>query len=597
MLFLKYMNDAVSQIKARLSIEELVSQYVQLKKTGKYYKALCPFHKEKTPSFVVSPDKQMAYCFGCQKGGDIFAFLQQLEGLDFSGALKELAQRANVELSTTTPSYPKEKKEILLYIQEQACQFFERVLWNDSPGVDVLSYLHQRGMKDETIRRFRLGLAPDSFDQTYSILVKKGFSQQEVVQAGLAIARDGQSGEIYDRFRLRLMFPISDIQGRVIAFGGRILRDSDEPKYVNSPETVLYRKSEAAFGLYEAKSSLYSLKKVVLVEGYMDVLASVQAGVSNTVAVSGIALTEDHIRVLKRYADEFILCFDADDAGEKATRRAVELCQKHELEVKIVRPSQGKDPGELAVMSPELWLSNLESAVPYMMYYFDLYREFEQRGMLDRKAVSQELVPLLAGVLNRIEQDMYVKKLAGLWLVSPQIIYDEINRFFRKSKPVRSLNVFSSDTVPAKASVVSNPVPVMTDIEYVCALLLEFSDVAGSVRDVLNMVEWPETHAHFLTALLHHSNLEEVMDTLDPATFERLRIQMLWLEVYHSDWSLDQVVSEVKKTIDRLRLKQYDRKRRDLLQKMVIARQEGSPNKERELFEQYVKTFSHGTYP
>jgi len=155
------MNDAVSQIKARLSIEELVSQYVQLKKTGKYYKALCPFHKEKTPSFVVSPDKQMAYCFGCQKGGDIFAFLQQLEGLDFSGALKELAQRANVELSTTTPSYPKEKKEILLYIQEQACQFFERVLWNDSPGVDVLSYLHQRGMKDETIRRFRLGLAPD----------------------------------------------------------------------------------------------------------------------------------------------------------------------------------------------------------------------------------------------------------------------------------------------------------------------------------------------------------------------------------------------------------------------------------------------------
>ena len=238
------MNNAIDEIKAKLSIEELVGQYVQLKKVGRSLKGLCPFHQEKTPSFIVSPDKGIAYCFGCNKGGDVFRFIQEVEGVDFNDALKILAERTGVKLEEykVEKAVPKGQKELLMEIYEKVAGFYEKKLWDSAEGKKVLEYLHKRGLNDESIKLFRLGFAPDSFDETYTWLLRNGFDKRELVMSGMAMTKETTLEKIYDRFRGRLMFPIFDSLGRVVAFGGRALIKDQEPKYLNSSESAVYHK-------------------------------------------------------------------------------------------------------------------------------------------------------------------------------------------------------------------------------------------------------------------------------------------------------------------------------------------------------------------
>src|SRR3989338_3901859 len=338
--------DPVIDIKGRLSIEDVVRPYVQLKQAGRSLKGLCPWHSEKTPSFVVSPERQLAYCFGCSKGGDMFSFIQEIEGVDFKGAIELLAERAGLDLShyersMSTPKVTKDHKDELFRANEEAAKFFQEYLMSTKEGKKVLQYLEDRGMTAETVRRFGLGLSPDSFDETLNYLVQKKCSMSELLEVGLVSSQSTTLDKTYDKFRCRLMFPILNVQGKIAVFGGRALKKDDQPKYMNSPESPIYHKGDILYGFYRAKKAIREHDLAVVVEGYMDVMASHQAGVEHVVASSGTALTDAQLKLLKRFTNNVAFSFDTDVAGEEALRRAIDIGQPLGIMMKVIRVPNG----------------------------------------------------------------------------------------------------------------------------------------------------------------------------------------------------------------------------------------------------------------
>jgi DNA primase len=334
------------EIKNKLDIKEVIGQYLKLQKAGANYRALCPFHKEKTPSFFISPSRQIWHCFGCNSGGDIFSFIMKIENIEFKEALKLLAQKAGVELTYENPQI-RSQKQILIDINKEASKFFEENLWKNK---DVINYLVKRGLNQETIKEFHLGWAADEWQSVSNFLIKKGFKSKDIIDSGLAVAKNT---EIYDRFRSRIMFPIEDYSEGIVGFTGRIfqginplktIKDIEKiGKYINSPQTLIFDKSKILYGLSKSKNYLRSQESTLLVEGQMDFLAAWQSGIKNIVATSGIALTAYQLKILKRYNNTLVLGFDMDEAGEKASERSIELALSKEFNVKILRLPEGKD--------------------------------------------------------------------------------------------------------------------------------------------------------------------------------------------------------------------------------------------------------------
>ena len=320
----------VEEVKNRIDIVEFISGYIPLKKAGHNYKGLCPFHAEKTPSFVVFPDTQTWHCFGaCGTGGDVFRFFMQAEGTDFSEALRELAQRAGVSLGPPTPrsEAADKQREKLLDIQAAAAQYFHHQLRQSKEGAQVREYVADRGINTETVERFQLGYALNKWEGLKSHLTGRGYTEADLVEAGLLVKKE-ETGSSYDRFRKRLIIPIRDSQGRVIAFGARALDPNDVPKYLNSPQTPLFDKSSTLFGLDLAKRAIRNSDQAVIVEGYMDVLSAHQRGHANVVAGMGTALTEAQLTLLKHLTKNFVLALDADTAGDAATLRGINLARE-----------------------------------------------------------------------------------------------------------------------------------------------------------------------------------------------------------------------------------------------------------------------------
>ncbi|MBD3328181.1 DNA primase [Candidatus Peregrinibacteria bacterium] len=423
----------VQDIKDRLTIEDVVGQYVQLKKVGRSLKGLCPFHAEKTPSFIVSPEKQIAYCFGCNKGGDIFSFVQEVEGTDFAGAIKILADKAGVEMKTfQNPQYKQQKsqKEKFLDLYEQVTEFYEKQLWKTEKGKKVLEYLKNRGISEDSIKLFRLGFSPDSFDETYNYLLQKGYTKKELVQAGLAMSKETTMQKIYDRFRGRLMFPIFDNIGRIVAFGARALSKDQDPKYLNSPETLIYHKSNVLYGLSFAKTAIKQTAKTVIVEGYFDVIASYQAGVKNVVASSGTALTEKQLRILKPLSNEIILSFDNDMAGQDAARRAFEIAQNLEMDTKMISVPDGKDPADYVKEHGNEFGKIVDEAESYSEYFYKyLLSTYGTDSLAARKKILNEIIPFFHLLKSSVEKDEYVRKLAHDLDFKEVQVYDEIRNY------------------------------------------------------------------------------------------------------------------------------------------------------------------------
>jgi DNA primase len=435
------MNGTTEEIKARLNIVELIGSYVRLEKSGIHYKACCPFHQERTPSFMVNEEKNMWHCFGCGKGGDAFAFVMEIEGLSFREALTLLAEKTGVELpqyQTTTPEQ-KDNKERLFALLELATKFYEKQLW-DGPGkTGILGYLRKRGLSDDSIKTFRLGYAPDGWRHLMDFLTAKGYTVAELEQAGLIIRKSSDQGAThtthsqYDRFRDRVMFPIFDIFGHVIGYSARVAPGGDESqaKYINTPETILYHKSRALYGLFQAKQVMKQVGMTVVVEGNMDVIAMHQAGIGHTVAVSGTALTDEQLALMKRYGNEVRLFFDMDGAGQKAARKSALLALEKELEVSVVALPFGKDAAEMGKENPEQLREVVANAIPALRYFLEKSVEgHDKNSASGKRQVVEEQAELLQAVKNPIERAEAIKSLARALSVDERVIVGAVNQFF-----------------------------------------------------------------------------------------------------------------------------------------------------------------------
>lgn len=405
------MDSQIDLIKKRLDIVDCVSEYVPLKKSGRNYKGLCPFHTEKTPSFMVNPDRQIFKCFGCGKGGDIFRFLQEIDNLEFPEALRVLAKRAGVELKEYRPSPQAKLRERVLLAQGLAAKFYQTILLEHPVGKAALEYLKSRGLTPATIKEWGLGYAPNQWEVVSGALAAKGYTSDEIISTGLGVASD-RGKQPYDRFRGRIMFPIRDITGRVIGFSGRILGEG-EPKYMNSPESVIYQKSNVLFGMDLAKNEIKKANLAVLVEGNVDVIASHQAGVKNVVAPLGTALTSGQISTLMRFAESAALAFDTDLAGDAATKRGIEMAEEAGLNIRVVH-LLGKDPDEMITESPKSWREAVERATPIYDFYLDsAMSRADAKSPEGKRKIAKEVLPILKKITDPILRGHYLKLVAG----------------------------------------------------------------------------------------------------------------------------------------------------------------------------------------
>jgi DNA primase len=412
-LNLKTMNNNVEEIKARLNIVDVVGEYVRLTKAGTNWKGLCPFHHEKSPSFMVNEEKQIFHCFGCTKGGDVFTFVQEMESLEFREVLKMLADKAGVQLEQYKSEDTGNKKRIMAAL-ELATKFYETQLWKGMGKDKILGYLHGRALTNESIQKFRLGYAPAGWDNISKFLVGRGFSMEEIAQTGLLVQKD-QAGKYYDRFRDRVMFPIADAMGGVVGYSARVAPGGDESqaKYINTPETVVYHKSKVLYGLQHAKQEIKKQDSVLLVEGNMDVIAAAQAGLGNVVAVSGTALTLEQITMLKRYTDNIAMLFDMDSAGQNAARKSADLCFQKGVNVKIVALSDGKDAADVVAKDSSLLTKAVKEAKDALEYFFAAASAKYDRYTADGKnSIAQEILAHVAQLENKIEKSHWIKKIA-----------------------------------------------------------------------------------------------------------------------------------------------------------------------------------------
>lgn len=440
------MSSTVEQIKAKLGIVELVSSYIKLEKAGVNWKARCPFHNEKTPSFFVSPARQSYHCFGCNRGGDIISFVEEIEGLDFLATLKLLAERAGVTLEPLKNQKETSEKESLHRVLEAARDFYVAELQSARP---VRDYLKSRGLTEETIKNFSLGFAPDGWQNLCQFLSDRRFSEEVIIKAGLAV-RSSKSSGIYDRFRSRIMFPINDATGRVVGFSGRIFGPESEQtggKYVNSPETLLYNKSKILYGYDRAKLAIRRADKCLIVEGQMDLLLSHQAGFQNTVAVSGTALTAEHLNLIRRLTDNLVMAFDGDAAGVSATSRSIALALEQNLNVRLVSLPANEDPASLILKDKNLWTKAVDEAKLVIDFWLDYLSEQKLEKLELIHQIEKIIYPYLSLLTNNHDRDHYVTKISFLTQLPENGIREKLRLLLSRAGFVLSQNKVKTDEV------------------------------------------------------------------------------------------------------------------------------------------------------
>lgn len=482
------MNSDLEEIKSRLNIVDVLGEYIRLEKAGTNFRALCPFHHEKSPSFMVSEEKQIWHCFGCQKGGDVFSFVMEMEGMEFKEALKILADKAGVELKKygrQDHDGPKSKTPEIL---ELATKFYEIQLWQGAGKEKIVNYFKQRGFSESIMKEFRLGYAPKGWRNILNFLQKRGYKIEEIEKTGLLVKKEktfshpssveeggggggagsfsaplrpalaghfpsfeGQRTEnVYDRFRDRIMFPIADSNSKVVGFSARVAPGGDEShaKYVNTPETESYHKSRVLYGIDKAKMEIKKQDNILLVEGNADAIACHQAGIKNAVAVSGTALTEDQIKIIKRYTNNLQMFFDMDAAGQMAAKKSAKLCFSRGLNVKAVQIPSGKDAADMAKENPEKLVEAVQAALPAMEYFFQrAFSQYDKRKVEDKKIIAKELLDIISSLSDEIEKSHWIKKLAGELEVGENVLTDMlkkatlVSRFSEKKEETKDLEI------------------------------------------------------------------------------------------------------------------------------------------------------------
>lgn len=439
----RYAQSSINEVSRRSSLSDIVSGYVKLKRNGTSYVGLCPFHKEKTPSFHVDEDKQLFYCFGCGAGGNVFDFIMRAENLDFVDTLQFLAQRAGVTLEeeqganrAVREEESARRKRILEMNRLAARHFYSNL--SKPEAEHARAYMNRRGLSKQTAVKFGVGFAPDSWDDLFKHLKNEGYTAEEIVTAGLAVKNE--KGRIYDKFRNRLMFPIIDVRGNVIAFGGRALAEGDPAKYMNSPETPVFHKGRHLFSLNLAKT--FGAKDgLILVEGYMDVISLYQAGIQNAVAGLGTALTEDQAKLIKRYASQVYVCYDSDEAGQKAAQKAIGLLTEAGNTVKVISYRGAKDPDEYiqkkGAQSFRALLHDSKESLEYQL--LRLRQQYDIFDVSQKISFLTETAKILSGIDSEMTREVYIKRLAAETDISAEAIKTEISKliYYKNKKETR----------------------------------------------------------------------------------------------------------------------------------------------------------------
>ncbi len=468
------MDNQIEEIKNKLDIVALVNEYAPLKKAGRNYKALCPFHNEKTASFMVSPDRQIFKCFGCNEGGDIFAFYKRIEGVEFGEAMKVLANRAGIRLKEFKPTRAEQQKETLFKAHDLASRFYHHLLTKHPVGKKALDYLKAREVKQKSIDDFQLGFAPEKDSPLVDYLKKKEFSIQDIIISGLGTV---STGKPRDWFRGRIMFPIFDASGRCIAFSGRVLGNT-EPKYLNSPETPVFSKSKALYGINLAKANIQKERSAVLVEGNLDVISSFQVGVTNVVAPLGTSLTETQVEILKRWAENLLFAFDTDLAGDAAAKRAITMAENADMNIRIVQLSSGKDPDDLIRKDPLLWKKAVKSAVPIYDYYIEsAIKNYGVEGAEAKRKIAAEVLPQIAAINNDIFKAHYLQLIASRLRVEEDILRDALKKYQAGEKEPAGIKEILDKPLSEKGAALVE--------KYLLALILQSTRLPGYISEKL----------------------------------------------------------------------------------------------------------------
>ncbi|MBU4353132.1 DNA primase [Candidatus Parcubacteria bacterium] len=448
-------SSSVEQIKSRLNIVDVVQGYIKLQKAGANLKANCPFHSEKTPSFFVSPARESWHCFGCNRGGDMFAFVMEIEGVEFVEALKILASRAGIELAPIDSKHKNERARLLKLIDD-AKNFYESELKKNKEAID---YLKERGLKEETMKEFGIGFAPgppaNGWRNLYDFLKNRSYSDSEMEKAGLVIKSDKPQAGDYDRFRSRIMFPLYNYSGQAVGFSGRIFHLAVSPpsggetahgqaKYINTPQTILYDKSKLLYGLEKAKNEIRIKDGCILVEGQMDVIMSHQAGVKNTVAVSGTALTDEHLRTIKRLTEKLIMAFDSDEAGFNASSRGIDLALAQGFELKIASVPFGKDPADAIKENPAEWAKAVEGAKNIIEFYLESFTKSVPLPE-SRKKIEKIVLPYVSLLPSEMEKAHWVSEIARRLGINDDAVWQELKKIKFEPSPLQEKGAVQSE--------------------------------------------------------------------------------------------------------------------------------------------------------
>ncbi len=472
----------INEIKERTDIVEIISESVTLKKAGVNFKGLCPFHSEKTPSFTVSPAKQIFYCFGCGVGGDVFSFLEKYHGITFSQAAEELANRYGITISkkplTKQQKIELTEQEKIFTINEKTSSLFCQNLLKNQEGQKALNYLIKRGITKETINVFKLGFALDSWDYTFKYLLKNSNDTNIILKAGL-IKKSDKSNKLYDRFRNRIIFPIFDVKNKIIGFGGRVLDDS-MPKYLNSPETPLYSKSHSLYGLNFAYQHIIKENKAYIVEGYFDQIALYQHNIKNVVATLGTALTSFHIRRLKVITKNIILVYDADNAGIEAAKRSVPIFIQENIEAKIVILPKGEDPDSYIFKLGEDNFRDFAKKQAINLFEFLVQHATDKYSLSinGKLAIIEELLPIIVSIKEEIKKSLYIKYLSEVLNIKESALREKIGKNSKTNKSVKQKKIISDwDKVEEK----------------IVVMMLNFQEILDEIEkhDIVNMFEHP----------------------------------------------------------------------------------------------------------
>ena len=568
---LRYSDEIIEEIRQNNDVVDIISQYVHLTRKGRNYFGLCPFHNEKSPSFSVSPDRQIFHCFGCGVGGNVYTFLMKIEGITFKEALEQLAERANIQLPTLTSGADTAKEELkakVYKVNEFTAEFYHQNLYKPNAKM-AQEYVKKRKLNQETLEAYKIGFS-GKFDELYKALKQQGFGEKEILESGLVNKND--NGTYIDRYRNRLMFPICDARGKVIAFGGRVLDDS-KPKYINSPENIVYSKGRNLFGLNVAKK--YSSKKLLIVEGYMDVISLHQRGIENVVGALGTALTEQQGWLLRKSTEQVILGFDADGAGQTAVARSMEILQNMGCDMRVLQIEGAKDPDEFIVKFGEgrfkLAMENAISLVEFKVK--NLRKDINLENAADKIKFLNEIAKILAKVENTIEREIYIEKIAKGYNISKEAIFAEVNKLiYSNSKGIQTLqeqNKTIRKVEQNKEEKISVNENLIKRENTIIALLIDANkNVFEKIKQNIKPEDFKDSINREIAQKLYEelekqdSNINKLIDTFDEETQNHITMVMA------TDYEIENVEKAVDDILQKYKREKLDDRKQEILKQL-----------------------------